>query len=130
MNRSFWNAELPCRFFSGQAFQSAKNEWLPVLLGKTVHLEFTLFRDRRRSPLDRALDRASGQVSSEIYFELVGDLFDLGNLVDHLVVPVPLHEIGPAHESAVLGGSAEIMPEVEGEEFDAFVEWLREEARR
>ena len=41
---------------------------------------------------------------------------------EQLVEAVPLHEVGPAHEGAVLGGPAEVVPEVEVDELDRLVE--------
>ena len=41
-----------------------------------------------------------------------------------LVVAVPLHEVGAAHEGAVLRGPAEVVPEVELGELDRLVERL------
>src|SRR5262245_28672284 len=54
-------------------------------------------------------------------------LVDLDAEPRQLVVAVPLHEVGAAHEGAVLGGAAEVVPEVELGELDRLVEGLRRE---
>ena len=46
------------------------------------------------------------------------------------VVAVPLHEVRPAHERAVLGGAAVVVPEVEIGELDRLAERLRRRAVR
>ncbi len=53
--------------------------------------------------------------------------FELDLFLEKFVVAVPLDEIGAAHEGAVLGGAAIVVPKVEEEEVDRLLEGLRAE---
>src|SRR3954466_12824774 len=50
--------------------------------------------------------------------QLLGLCLEFNRVLEDRVVPVPLREVLPAHEGAVLGGAPVIVPEVEVEEID------------
>src|SRR3954468_246840 len=44
-------------------------------------------------------------------------------LLQHGIVPVPLHEIGASHKGPVFAGPSVVMPQVEVHEIDGMGEW-------
>src|SRR5437868_5910964 len=59
--------------------------------------------------------------------QLVGHGLQFDGVLQDRVVAVPLHEVGPAHESAVLGRPAVVVPQVEVGEVDRLRERLAEQ---
>src|SRR5690349_15671219 len=57
-------------------------------------------------------------VAAMLTFQLRCHAPQFHHLGDHRVIAMPLHEVGPAHECAVLGSAPVVMPEIEVHEVD------------
>ena len=55
--------------------------------------------------------------------QLCGHRLQLDGFLHHGIVPVPLHEIGSAHERAMLAGSPVVVPQIEIHKIDGVGEW-------
>src|SRR5215469_14850591 len=77
---------------------------------------------RRRGCMITPRSRSIDLLVRMFFPQLVGLFPELDGLGEQLVVAVPLHEVGPAHERAVLAGAAVVVPQVEEGEVDGLRE--------
>src|SRR3954469_19771157 len=86
-------------------------EWAREMSGpRKARLTSTNRSSQSRESRSRLGTRAMGLP------QFVGLGLQLDAVLEHRVVAVPLHEVGPTHERPVFGGAAVVVPQVEVQE--------------